>query len=64
MATTPYFINMHILEAYTGRVYCRNIFRIFQDGFKQIIHCHHSKNVTKGGEEATYEVDFTEQSRG
>ncbi|XP_063941179.1 protein FAR1-RELATED SEQUENCE 5-like [Daucus carota subsp. sativus] len=39
MTTTPDLTNMHSLEAHAGKVYSRNIFKLFQNEFMQILHC-------------------------
>ncbi|XP_074342976.1 protein FAR1-RELATED SEQUENCE 7-like [Apium graveolens] len=62
MTTTPEFTELHSLEAHAGRVYSRNIFKIFKDEFSQILHCQHNKGV-KEGVLTTYEVDFKEKGR-
>ena len=43
MTTNPDLTNMHSLEAHAGEVYSRNIFKLFQYEFMQILHCQHSK---------------------
>ncbi|KAK1358839.1 hypothetical protein POM88_043313 [Heracleum sosnowskyi] len=57
MTTTPDLTDMHSLEAHAGKVYCRNIFKLFQNEFMQIFHCQHNKKVVTGVE-TTYEADY------
>ncbi|KAK1390279.1 hypothetical protein POM88_018457 [Heracleum sosnowskyi] len=62
MTTTHDFTDMHTLEAHAARIYSRNIFKIVQNEFSQILHYEHHNGV-KEGVVTTYEVDFKEQER-
>ena len=62
MTTNPDLTNMHSLEAHAGEVYSRNIFKLFQYEFMQILHCQHSKKVVTGGE-MVYAVTFKDHNR-
>ncbi|KAK1361274.1 hypothetical protein POM88_045748 [Heracleum sosnowskyi] len=63
MTTTPDFTEMHTLEAHAGRLYCRNIFKIFQIEFGQFLYCQHNKKVVTENVEKSYEVDFRESGK-
>lgn len=62
MTTTPDLTNVHSFEAHAGKLYCRNIFKLFHNEFMQILHCQHNKKVVAGAE-TTYEVNFKDQGR-
>ncbi|XP_074355907.1 protein FAR1-RELATED SEQUENCE 5-like [Apium graveolens] len=61
MTTTPDLTNMHSLEAHAGKIYSRNIFKLFQNEFMQILHCQHSKKVVIGVE-MVYDVTFKDHN--
>lgn len=62
MTTTPDLTNMHSLEAHSGEVYSRNIFKLSQNEFMQILHCQHNKKVVTGGE-MVHAVTFKDHNR-
>ena len=62
ITTTPDLTDMHSLEAHAGKVYSRNIFKLFQNEFMQILHCQHMKKVVAGAE-MVYAVTFKDHNR-